>query len=413
LATYHVSIRQIATVRIAVLTSIMVNSAQKAIVILAGARTPFGKFGGALRRFTATDLGVFASVAAIERANVSPADIDHVIFGNALQTSSDAIYLARHVGLRAGLPKNSPALTVNRLCGSGFQSIISGAQLLLLDEAQVVLAGGTENMSQAPHVIRGARWGLPLGQGNFEDSLWTALTDTYCNMSMAMTAEKLAVQYGITREQADAFALQSQMRAGAAADAGRLGEEIVAIEDVLDNDEHPRPNTTLEELAALSPAFTKDGSVTAGNACGICDGAAAVLLTTEEKATAENRTPLAKIVSWGISGCEPSMMGIGPVEAIKIALQRGGLSMEEIDLFDINEAFAAQYLAVEKELGLDRERVNVNGGAIAFGHPLGATGTRIVLTLAMELRNRRARYGIGSACIGGGQGIALLIENPS
>jgi acetyl-CoA acetyltransferase family protein len=391
----------------------MVNSAEKAIVILAGARTPFGKFGGALRRFTATDLGVFASVAAIERANVSPADIDHVIFGNALQTSSDAIYLARHVGLRAGLPKNSPALTVNRLCGSGFQSIISGAQLLLLDEAQVVLAGGTENMSQAPHVIRGARWGLPLGQGNFEDSLWTALTDTYCNMSMAMTAEKLAVQYGITREQADAFALQSQMRAGAAADAGRLGEEIVAIEDVLDNDEHPRPNTTLEELAALSPAFTKDGSVTAGNACGICDGAAAVLLTTEEKATAENRTPLAKIVSWGISGCEPSMMGIGPVEAIKIALQRGGLSMEEIDLFDINEAFAAQYLAVEKELGLDRERVNVNGGAIAFGHPLGATGTRIVLTLAMELRNRRARYGIGSACIGGGQGIALLIENPS
>lgn len=392
---------------------IMVNSAEKAIVILAGARTPFGKFGGALSRFTATDLGVFASVAAIERANVSPADIDHVIFGNALQTSSDAIYLARHVGLRAGVSKNSPALTVNRLCGSGFQSIISGAQLLLLDEAQVVLAGGTENMSQAPHVIRGARWGLPLGEGKLEDSLWSALTDTYCNLSMAMTAEKLAAQYGITREQADAFALQSQLRAGAAADAGRLSEEIIAIEDVLDNDEHPRPNTTMEELAALSPAFTKNGIVTAGNACGICDGAAAVVLTTEEKATAENRTPLAKIVSWGVTGCEPSTMGIGPVEAIKLALERAGLSTEQIDLFEINEAFAAQYLAVEKELGLDRERVNVNGGAIAFGHPLGATGTRIVLTLALELRNRRARYGIGSACVGGGQGIALLIENPA
>jgi acetyl-CoA acyltransferase 2 len=390
----------------------MVNSAQKAIVILAGARTPFGKFGGALKRFSATHLGVFASVAAIERANVSPVDIDHVIFGNALQTSSDAIYLARHVGLRAGVPKDSPALTVNRLCGSGFQSIISGAHLLLLNEAQVVLAGGTENMSQAPHVIRGARWGLPLGEGKLEDSLWSALTDTYCNTSMAMTAENLAAQYGITRAQADAFALQSQVRAGAAADAGRLSEEIIAIEEVLDSDEHPRPNTTLEELAALPPAFAKNGIVTAGNACGICDGAAAVILTTEEKATAENRTPLAKIVSWGITGCDPTIMGIGPVGAIKIALERAGLSAEEIDLFEINEAFAAQYLAVERELGLDRERINVNGGAIAFGHPLGATGTRITLTLALELKNRRARYGIGSACIGGGQGIALLIENP-
>ena len=390
----------------------MVNSPQKAIVILAGARTPFGKFGGALKRFTATDLGVFAAIAAIERAHVSPADVDHVIFGNALQTSSDAIYLARHVGLRAGIPNSSPALTVNRLCGSGFQSIISGAQLLLLGEADVVLAGGTENMSQAPHVVRGARWGLPLGEGKFEDSLWSALTDTYCNISMAMTAENLAAQYGITRAQADAFALESQLRASVAADTGRLSEEIVIIEEVLENDEHPRSDTTLEELAALPPAFRKNGIVTAGNACGICDGAAAVILTTEEQARAENRTPLAKIVSWGITGCEPSIMGIGPVEAVKIALDRAGLSMEQIDLFEVNEAFAAQYLAVEKELGLDRERVNVNGGAIAFGHPLGATGTRITLSLALELRNRRARYGIASACIGGGQGIALLIENP-
>jgi acetyl-CoA acyltransferase 2 len=395
------------------LPSIMANSPQKAIVILAGARTPFGTFGGSLRRFTATDLGVFAAVGAIERANVSTADIDHVIFGNALQTSSDAIYLARHVGLRTGVPKSSPALTVNRLCGSGFQSIISGAQLLLLREADVVLAGGTENMSQAPHVVRRARWGIPLGESKLEDSLWSALTDTYCNISMAVTAENLAVQYGITRAQADAFALESQMRASAAADAGRLSEEIVAIEGVLENDEHPRPDTTLEELAALPSAFTKDGIVTAGNACGICDGAAAVVLTTEERAIAENRTPLAKIVSWGITGCEPSIMGIGPVEAIKIALERAGLALEQIDLFEVNEAFTAQYLAVEKELELDRERVNVNGGAIAFGHPLGASGTRIAVTLALELRRRHARYGIGSACIGGGQGIALLIENPS
>jgi acetyl-CoA acyltransferase 2 len=390
----------------------MVHSPEKAIVILAGARTPFGRFGGAFKRLTATELGVFAGIAAMERANVSPADVDHVIFGNVLQTSSDAIYLARHVGLHAGIPKNSPALTVNRLCGSGFQSIISGAQLLLLGEANLVLAGGTENMTQAPHVIRDARWGLPLGEGKLEDSLWSALTDTYCNVSMAMTAEKLAVQYGITRTQADAFALQSQVRASAAADAGRLSEEIVGIEGVLENDEHPRADTTLEELAALPPAFTKNGIVTAGNACGICDGAAAVVLATEERARAENRTPLARIVSWAITGCEPSLMGIGPVEAIKIALRRADLALEQIDLFEVNEAFAAQYLAVEKELGLDRERVNVNGGAIAFGHPLGASGTRITLTLALELKRRHARYGIGSACIGGGQGIALLIENP-
>ena len=391
----------------------MTNASEKAVVILAGARTPFGKFGGSLKQFTATDLGVFASIAALERANVSCADVDQVFFGNALQTSSDAIYLARHVGLRAGIPQSSPALTVNRLCGSGFQSIISGAQTLLLGEADLILAGGSENMSQAPHVVRGARWGLPLGEGKFEDSLWSALTDTYCNVSMAMTAEKLAVQYGITREQADAFALQSQMRAGAAIDAGRLSREIVAVEDVLDIDEHPRPNTTLEELAALPPAFIKKGIVTAGNACGICDGAAAVILTTEEAAKAENRRPLAKILSWGITGCDPTIMGIGPVEAIKIALRRAGLSSHQIDLFEVNEAFAAQYLAVEKELELDRERVNVNGGAVAFGHPLGATGTRIILTLALELNRRGARYGIGSACIGGGQGIAILIENPS
>ena len=391
----------------------MTDPAQKRIVILAGARTPFGKFGGSLRRFTATDLGVFAAVGAIERANIVPADIDHVIFGNALQTSSDAIYLARHIGLRTGVPELSPALTVNRLCGSGFQSIISAAQLLLLDEAETVLAGGTENMSQAPHVVRGARWGVPLGDGKFEDSLWSALTDTYANASMAMTAENLAAQYGISREQADAFALQSQIRTGRAVDSGRLAEEIVFIEGVLESDEHPRPETTLEELAALRPAFIQDGIVTAGNACGICDGAAAVIVTSEEKARAGRHAPLARVISWGITGCDPRIMGIGPVGAIRKALDRAGLTLDQIDLFEVNEAFAAQYLAVEQELGLDRERVNVNGGAIALGHPLAATGARLTLTLALELRKRGARYGVASAWIGGGQGIALVIENPA
>ena len=364
-----------------------------------------------MKDHTATDLGVFAAQATIARAGISPTDIEHVIFGNALQTSSDAIYLARHVGLRAGAAQSTPALAMNRLCGSGFQSIISGAQMLRLGEAEIVLAGGTESMSQAPHVIRGARWGISLGKGQLEDLLWSALTDSYCNLSMALTAENLASQYGITRAEADQYAFQSQMRTRAAQESGRLSEEIMPIEDVLIRDEYPRPDTTLKGLAALPPVFKEEGVVTAGNASGICDGAAAVILTTEEKAWESGIAPLARIVAWGITGCDPSIMGIGPVTAIRAALQRAELTLDQMDLIEINEAFAAQYLAVEKELGLNRERVNVNGGAIAFGHPLGATGTRIALTLAQELKNRGARYGIGSACIGGGQGIALLIEN--
>jgi acetyl-CoA acyltransferase 2 len=391
----------------------MADARENGIVILDGARTPFGKFGGALKDHTATDLGVFAARAAIERAGVSAKDVDHVIFGNALQTSSDAIYLARHIGLRAGIPQSTPGLALNRLCGSGFQSIITGAQMLLLDEAAFVLAGGTESMSQAPHVIRGARWGMPLGQGNLEDSLWSAMTDSYCDLAMAQTAENLATKYGITREEADEFAYQSQMRTKLARGAGRLGEEIVPVDPALQQDEHPRPGTTRAALADLKPAFKKNGTVTAGNASGICDGAAAVVLTTEAKARANQLKPLAKILSWGITGCDPAMMGIGPVSAIRAALERAHLSLEQIDLIEVNEAFAAQYLAVERELGLDRERVNVNGGAIALGHPLGATGARITVTLMYELKRRGARLGIGSACIGGGQGIALLIENIS
>jgi acetyl-CoA acyltransferase 2 len=383
---------------------------EKEIVILSAVRTPFGKFCGALKDLTATELGVIAGRAAIERAGVRAEEIDHVIFGNAQQTSADAIYLARHIGLQVGVPASVPALTVNRICGSGFQSIVSGAHLLLLGEASFVLAGGTENMTQAPHVIRGARSGIPLGEGRLEDSLWSALTDTYCNFNMAETAENLASRYGITREETDEFAYQSQMRTKSAQESGRLSQEIVSIVGLLDRDEHPRPSTTREALAALKPVFRKDGIVTAGNASGISDGAAAVVLSTSEKAGQRGIRPLARIVSWGIAGCEPAIMGIGPVPAIRMALDRAGLALDEIDLIEVNEAFACQYLAVEKELALDREKVNVNGGAIAIGHPLGATGTRLTTTLIYELERGKARYGVGSACIGGGQGIALLLE---
>ena len=383
---------------------------KKEIVVLSAARTPFGKFCGALKDLTATELGVVAARAAMARAGVSPEEIDHVVFGNVLQTSSDAVYLARHTGLKSGVPVSAPALTVNRLCGSGFQAIISGAQLLLLGEADIVLAGGTENMSQAPHVIRGARWGIPLGEGRMEDSLWSALSDSYCKLNMAETAENLARRYGITREQADDFAYQSQMRTKAAQESGRLTEEIAPITGVLNRDEHPRPNTTRAGLAELKPAFQKDGVVTAGNASGITDGAASVVLSTAETANRRGLKPLARIVSWGVAGCDPEIMGIGPVPAIKVALERAGLALDQIDLFEINEAFACQYLAVEKELGLDRNKVNVNGGAIAIGHPLGATGARLTATLIHELQRRAARYGVGGACIGGGQGIALIIE---
>jgi acetyl-CoA acyltransferase 2 len=383
---------------------------KKEIVVLSAARTPFGKFCGALKDLTATELGVAAARAAMARAGVSPGEIDHVVFGNVLQTSSDAVYLARHTGLKSGVPVSAPALTVNRLCGSGFQAIISGAQLLLLGEADIVLAGGTENMSQAPHVIRGARWGIPLGEGRMEDSLWSALSDSYCKLNMAETAENLARRYGITREQADDFAYQSQMRTKAAQESGRLTEEIAPIAGVLNRDEHPRANTTRAGLAELKPAFQKDGVVTAGNASGITDGAASVVLSTAETANRRRLRPLARIVSWGVAGCDPEIMGIGPVPAIKVALERAGLALDQIDLFEINEAFACQYLAVEKELGLDRKKVNVNGGAIAIGHPLGATGARLTATLIYELQRGPSRYGVGGACIGGGQGIALIIE---
>ena len=387
------------------------------VFILGGKRTAMGEYVGALKDISAIDLGATAAKGALDATNVRPEEIDHTVMGNALQTSGDAIYGARHVALKAGVPFDRPALTVNRLCGSGIQSIVSGAQMIQLGEAQTVLAGGMESMSQAPHVIRGARSGFPLGGGKLEDSLMVALLDTYCNTPMAGTAENLACKFEISREEQDQYALRSQQEAKRAQDAGYLAEEIVPVEItsrratvVFDADDHLRPETTMEGLGKLRPAFGKDGFVTAGNASGIVDGAAAVIICGEEYVKRRNAQPMGRIVSWAYAGVEPEIMGIGPVPATRQALEKAGLKLSEIDLIEVNEAFAAQYLAVEKELGLDRSRTNVNGGAIALGHPLGATGTRLVITVLHELHRRGGRYGLATACIGGGQGIAMIVE---
>jgi acetyl-CoA acetyltransferase family protein len=384
---------------------------KKDIVIVNGARTPMAEYNGSFSDISAIDLAAIAAKEALSRSGFAPEEIDHVIVGNALQTSGDAIYGARHVGLKAGVPKEVPALTVNRLCGSGIQSIINGAEQIELGEATTILAGGMENMSQAPHVVRGARKGLRLGQGALEDSLMVALLDSYTGLYMAQTSDNLARKYNISREAQDEFALQSQKKAAAARSACRLSEEIVPVtagKNQIKEDDHLRPDTTMEGLAKLRPAFAKDGFVTAGNASGIVDGAAMVTVTTAENA--KGKKPLGRIVSWGIAGCDPDIMGIGPVPATKIALKKAGMKLDEIDLIEINEAFAGQILAVIKELGIDTEKLNVNGGAIALGHPLAASGTRLVLTLLHELRRRQKRYGLASACIGGGQGIAMIVE---
>jgi acetyl-CoA acyltransferase 2 len=387
------------------------------VVIVAGARTPMARYTGVFSEVSAIELGAHAAKAAVQRSGVDPADFDHVVFGNVLQTSSDAIYGARHVGLKAGLKIETPAVTVNRLCGSGIEAIAQAAQRLLLGEATMVLAGGMENMTQAPFVIRGARNGLKLGGGALEDFLFVGLTDSYCGLPMGMTAEKLAAQTGITRADADAYALRSQQAADAAAKAGVFKEEIVPVEVkqgrksiVVTEDDHRRPETTLETLAKLPPSFQKDGIVTAGNASGIVDGAAAVVVTSEKTAKDRGLKPLGKIVSWAAVGVDPSIMGIGPVPSTRKALQFAGLKLEQIDRVEVNEAFAPQYLAVEKELGLCRDKTNVNGGAIALGHPLAASGTRLVITVLSELRRKGLKYGLATACIGGGQGIAMIVE---
>jgi acetyl-CoA acetyltransferase family protein len=389
----------------------------KDVFILGGKRTPMGEYVGALKDISAIDLGTIAAKGALESTGVAADEIDHSVIGNALQTSGDAIYGARHVALKAGVPFDRPALTVNRLCGSGIQSIISGAQMIQLGEAGTCLVGGMESMSQAPHVIRGARSGFALGQGALEDSLMVALLDTYCNTPMAGTAENLARKFEISREDQDAYALRSQREAKRASDAGYFAEEMVPVEVKtrkgsvqFSHDDHMRPETTLEVLAKLRPAFAKDGFVTAGNASGIVDGAAALVIAGEEYVKRSDLKPMGRIVSWAYAGVEPEIMGIGPVPATRLALQKANLKLSDIDLVEVNEAFAAQYLAVEKELGLDRSRTNVNGGAIALGHPLGATGTRLVLTVLHELGRRGKRYGLATACIGGGQGIAMVVE---
>ena len=400
----------------------------KEVVLVSGARTPMtewiggkrgdGKPGGALASVSAIDLGAIAAKEALRRANVPATDVDHVIMGNALQTSGDALYGARHVALKAGARTETPALTVNRLCGSGIQSIVEAAHLLLLDEAKIVVAGGMENLSQAPHVLRGLRVGLKLGQGQLEDSLMVSLLDTQCGCYMAQTSDNLARKHGITREAQDDFAHRSHTLGTKAVASGRFAEEIVPVPlptkrgdpVIVKDDDHFVPNPSREALGKLPPAFGPESFVTAGNASGIVDGAAAMVATTADEAARRGLTPLGSVVSWAYVGVEPEIMGFGPVPAIQAALARAGLGLGDVDLFEINEAFAGQYLAVEKALGLDREKVNVNGGAIALGHPLGATGTRLVYTLLVELAKRGKRTGVASACIGGGQGIALVVQ---
>ncbi len=387
------------------------------VLIVGGARTPMTDYVGALKDVSALELGAIAARGAFEKSGVKAEWIDHAVVGNVLQTSADAIYGARHVALKAGVPVDAPALTVNRLCGSGIQAAVSGAQLIQLGEATLVLTGGVESMSQAPHVVRGLRAGLKLGQGKLEDSLWEALLDSYCGCTMAMTAENCAAKYGITREEQDCFALRSQQLAAAAWREGRLVEEVVPVEiktrkgvQVVDRDDHLRPDTTIEILAKLPPAFKKDGTVTAGNASGIVDGGAALILASREAVDRHALRPIGRLVEWAAVGVDPTYMGMGPAPATRAVLRRAGLTLDDIDLVEVNEAFAGQYLAVEKELGLDREKVNVNGGAIALGHPLGMSGTRLLLTLVLELRRRGLRRGLATACIGGGQGIAAVVE---
>lgn len=390
----------------------------KNVYIVAGARTAFTNFGGSFANVSADALGTATAVEAMKRANIQPEQIDHVIYGGVIHTGVNASYLARHIALHAGVPVEVPALTVNRLCGSGMQSVVSGAHMIMLGEADIVLAGGAENMSQAPYSNFEQRFGgSKMGNLQFEDMLQATLTDQYTGSGMGMTAEKLAEQYDISREEQDEFAVLSNQRAAKAREVGIYADEIVPVEVkkrretvTITEDEHIKPEATVEGLARLRPAFKKDGSVTAGNASGINDGAASLIIASEEAVEKYGLKPIARIVSSGTVGVDPTVMGIGPVPAIRQALKRAQLTIEDMDRVEINEAFASQYLAVEKELGLDREKTNVHGGAIALGHPVGASGARILLSAAMELQRENLQYAVASLCIGGGQGIAVVIE---
>ena len=390
------------------------------IVFLSAVRTPFGTFGGTLKDFSSIDLAVFAAKEAMTRAKVEPGEIDHAVFGNVMQTTSDTIYFARHVALKAGCPIGVPALTVNRLCGSGFQAVVSGAMEIMLGLADVCLVGGGESMSQAPHIARGLRWGTQLGKSPvLEDSLWEGLRDPVAGLAMAETAEKLATIHNISRAQVDEYALRSQALAKKAWDSGVFDDEVIGIQvknpktkqmEEFRRDEHMRPETTSEALAKLKPVFKADGVVTAGNASGIGDGGGAMVIADAAWAKKKGAKPLARLVSWGVAGVDPTIMGIGPVPASRIALQRAGMTMDQMDLIEINEAFAPQVTACEKELGIPRDKFNIHGGAIALSHPLAASGARITAHLIHSLRKAGKRYGLGSACIGGGQGITVIIE---
>ncbi|XP_012284918.1 3-ketoacyl-CoA thiolase, mitochondrial [Orussus abietinus] len=393
----------------------------KGIFIVGAKRTPFGKMGGIFAKTSHTELSVIASTAAIQSANVKPEKIDSVIFGNVMSaTSSDGIYLPRHVLLKCGIPLEKPAYAVNRLCGSGFQSVVNGIQSILTGESKIVLAGGAENMSQCPFAVRNIRYGTTIGQKyEFEDTLWAGLVDTYCQLPMGLTAEKLGAKYSVTRDEADQYSLRSQKLWKEAHDAGRFKAEIAPVplkiknkDVVVEVDEHPRQNAKIEDFSKLKSVFQKDGLVTAGTASGISDGAGAIILASEEAIKSEGLTPLARIIGFSVVGVDPSIMGIGPVSAIRNLLKVTGKSIDDIELVEINEAFAAQTLSCIKDLKLDINKVNVDGGAIALGHPLAASGSRITAHLTHELRRRKAgSLGIGSACIGGGQGIAVLIES--
>ncbi len=389
----------------------------KDVVFLGGARTPFGGFLGSLKEMSATRLGTLAAKEAMTRAGVSPEDIDHTVVGNVIQSNSDGVYIGRHVALAAGVPQDRPGYCVNRMCASGFQAVVSGAKEIMTEDAEVVLAVGAENMSLTPHVIRNSRTGIKLFEAPMEDSLYMALTDTQANVPMGVTAENLAEKYDLHREGVDEFAALSQARAHDAWESGRLAEECFPVEvkerkktTLFERDEHPRPDSDAESLARLRPVFKEDGVVTAGNASGINDGAAALVISSRAAAERLGREPIGRLVSWGVSGCDPKIMGIGPAQSSRIALDKAGLELDDMDLIEINEAFSAQYLAVEKELGLDREKTNVNGGAIAIGHPVGASGARLTLTILRELRRRGGKYGLAGACIGGGMGLSIVVE---
>jgi acetyl-CoA acyltransferase 2 len=399
----------------------MTSQPNGSIVFLSAVRTPFGTFGGKLKGLSPVDLAVHTSKAAVEHAGIGATDVDQTIFGNVLYTTSDSIYFARHVALKTGCRQETSALTLNRLCGSGFQAVVSGAQEILLGSGEVCLVGGAESMSQAPHVTRGLRWGTPLGKPPvMEDVLWEGLTDSYVGLGMAETAENLAERYKLDRSCVDEFALRSQQLSKSAWDAGVFKDEVVPVPitnpktgkvEEFAIDEHMRPDTTAEKLGALKPVFRKNGVVTAGNASGIGDGAAAMVITSERYAAKRGLKPIGRLVSWGVAGVDPAVMGIGPVPSSKIALKNARLSIKDMDLIEVNEAFAAQTCAVERELELPRERLNIHGGAIALSHPLAASGARITAHLLHALRAAGKRYGLGTACIGGGQGIAVVVES--